>query len=456
MRGSKLRFISVLLVAFMALALVIPAYAATSDVKGHYAEKEIEKWTQNQIFSGYSDNTFKPNKPISREEFVWILNKIFKYIEKSSTTFDDVPAKYFYGDVIAKAVAAGTIVGDGNGKFRPSSPITRQEAASIIAKAFNLKAQDVNAVNKYTDAKDVTSTNKQYVSAMVEKGYLSGWSNKIHPNVKLTRAHYVKMLDNIIGDIKNTAGTYTGNVTKSLVVNTGSVILKDMTIAGDLYLTSGIGSGDVTLDNVVVKGRTIVSGGGENSIVLKNTKIEGTMIVIKKDGKVRVVAQGSTEVANLQVESGVKLEEDGVTGKGFGTVEVFTIAPGQELKLDGDFEEVVVQAENATIKVLDGKVDSLVVETKATVDLQGGVVGALTIDEKADGTSVTLDSDAKVTTLTADAPAQVSGTGAIETANINVSGVTLDPKPTTTNVANGVTAQVGGQEVTGTGSNPLR
>lgn len=57
------------------------------------------------------------------------------------------------------------------------------------------------------------------------------------------------------------------------MVNTGDVVLKDMKIEGNLYLTEGIGEGDVTLDAVEIVGELNIKGGGENSIKIKNSKI---------------------------------------------------------------------------------------------------------------------------------------------------------------------------------------
>ena len=75
-------------------------------------------------------------------------------------------------------------------------------------------------------------------------------------------------------NIYNTAGTYgdttiAGNVS----VSSDGVTLKNLNIKGDLYLTEGIGNGTVTLDNVTVDGKTLVCGGGMESIIIKNSTL---------------------------------------------------------------------------------------------------------------------------------------------------------------------------------------
>ncbi len=57
---------------------------------------------------------------------------------------------------------------------------------------------------------------------------------------------------------------------------------------------------------------------------------------------------------------------------------------------------------------------------------------------------------ASVGTLNANAPSHITGEGRITRANVNTSNVTIDQTPTTTTVADGVSANVGGQQTTGT------
>ena len=51
-----------------------------------------------------------------------------------------------------------------------------------------------------------------------------------------------------------------------MIVNTGDVVLQDMTIQGDLILAEGIGDAVVTLDNVKVSGRVIIRGGADTIV----------------------------------------------------------------------------------------------------------------------------------------------------------------------------------------------
>ncbi|MGI6605701.1 MAG: hypothetical protein ACOX2X_01390 [Peptococcia bacterium] len=88
--------------------------------------------------------------------------------------------------------------------------------------------------------------------------------------------------------------------------------MQNTTITGNLYLTEGIGAGDVTLDNVTVQGTTKISGGGSNSIHLLNTSVSSVLVNVPSRNLVRVLAQGSTDVGTLEARTPAKLEEEGL------------------------------------------------------------------------------------------------------------------------------------------------
>lgn len=407
---------------FVICSFAVSAYAEPTDIQGHWARNEINRWIDRGILFGGTGGTFKPDDPISRAEFVAIINRTFKYQDRPGTAFSDLKGSEWYAADIDRAVAAGILQGNG-GKVRPNDPVSRQEAALILTRAFALETENKNAVNGFNDAAAIPVWSRDAMNAMYGKGYLSGQpGNVIAPAGKTSRAEAVKMLDNIVEDLKDKPGEYTGVIDGNLVVNSADVVLKSMTVNGDLYLTQGIGDGNITLDGVTVKGRTIVAGGGDHSIVVKNSALNGKLVVLKKDGKIRIVAQGSTDIQAVVMQSGGTLEESGATGNGFGDVQVvMAVAQGQDLVLDGSFDEVSVEAPGVEIQVAGGSVGSLLVK--------GG--GA--------GSNIRIDEGAAVDVLTFDAAAAITGKGAVNTANINVDGVTMEQAPAAINKKDGVT-----------------
>lgn len=439
MLKKSLKLFSLILTTVMILSLSVPSFAQSSDYSNSWAAVQIAKWMDSGVFIGNPDGSFKPQASITRAEFATVLTRLYGLKNKGSSTYSDVKGAAWYADAVSMVTEAGLMKGDGI-NFRPGDPISRQEAAVVFARGLNLKAKDLKVLDKFADSGKIASWSRDAFAASVENGYISGRSaDTAAPEGNITRAETAKLIDNTAGILLNKAGTYSESTAKNLVINTGSVILKNMTVNGDLLLAQGIGEGDVTLENVLVKGRTIVRGGGENSIVLNNTSLQGTLLVIKQDGKVRIVAKGSTDVTSVELNSGARLQEQGSTGAGFGGIQVTEIKPGQEIRLDGDFDEVVVSAEDADVQVTSGSVTKMEVSSAATnakiTVSDGAKVGDLTANSAADirvnsgavvtnlkanaAASIAVADGSKITTLTADAAANIQAAKGSEITTIN-------------------------------------
>ena len=215
---------------------------------------------------------------------------------------------------------------------------------------------------------------------MTLNGYMKGYTDQTFKTGNpITRAEATVALNNVTGSIYNKPGTYGDKTVEGNVsVSSDSVNLKNLNIKGNLYLTEGIGDGTVVLDNVTVSGKTLVCGGGMESIIIKNSTL-GATVVQKKDGKVRLEASGKTKVGKMQLRSGGKLEEKDLSDAGFEDVEVKKDKSDAIVQFDGDFNNVDIlseskievtkgniaklqaneEAKDAEIKVLAGKIESI-------------------------------------------------------------------------------------------------
>lgn len=98
--------------------------------------------------SGYSDGTFRPNKEITRAEFVTILTGIYGEDTTKGMPFSDVGHSWCY-DAVATAYAHGWVSGYSDGTFRPNQTITRAEAVvilnSVLGRSCDLTYVQANA-----------------------------------------------------------------------------------------------------------------------------------------------------------------------------------------------------------------------------------------------------------------------------------------------------------------------
>ena len=165
-----------------------------------FPDVEVGKWYTTHIqefvslgfLKGYSDGTFQPQNPITRAEFVKIVNKAFGLAEKVSPV-DDLPFtdldSVWKFDELKIALAAGYITPAT--EFRHNAPINRQEAAKIVGSLLNIQGQ---GNLDFIDADEIASWAQGYVQGLVEAGILTK-NETYRPKDPITRAEAVKMLN---------------------------------------------------------------------------------------------------------------------------------------------------------------------------------------------------------------------------------------------------------------------
>ncbi|MGJ7045422.1 S-layer homology domain-containing protein [Thermoanaerobacterium thermosulfurigenes] len=435
-------FLSVLL---LMTSTISTSFAATNtsfkDISGHWAEKEINSWISKGLIAGYEDGAFKPDNPITRAEFIALVNRSFNLKNTVQINFSDVkPSDWYYSD-IKKAKAAGFISGYEDNTMRPNKYITREEAASIISRLLNLKDTDNSDISKFNDAREISNWAKGAISAVVKQGYMGGYpDNTFRPENFITRAETVVILNRAINSqtksqdvIYDKAGTFgpdsgTQTIEGNVIVSAADVTLKNTIIKGDLLLSKTIGDGNVYLKNVTVNGITTIEGGGEHSIIIEDSSI-GQVIINKDDDKIRVVAQGTTNINQVELKSGAKLEEAQLKGEGFTSVTIDSIVPSNaQITLNGNFKDINVNAKNVSVSIGNGTVENLA------------------ISKDAPNVKVDLADNAKVTNLIVNSASSVTGKGKIEKAEINSNAVTIEEKPDNIEIASGITVKIAGED----------
>ena len=163
-----------------------------NDIDGHWAKNAIIDFATKGYINGYEDGTFKPDNSITRAEFVKILNKAFGYTNVGKENFSDVnPSDWYYNDICI-GVNAGYINGYEDNTFKPDKQITRAEASKIIATALNLKG-DGNL--NFKDSSEISNWAKPYVDALSDNNIINGYEdNTFRPHNNMTRAENVTIL----------------------------------------------------------------------------------------------------------------------------------------------------------------------------------------------------------------------------------------------------------------------
>lgn len=125
-------------------------------------KSKIEALVTNNIISGYSDGSFKPNGNVTRAEFVTILDRsgiLEKYYTESKIrSFNDI-TNHWAKKGINNIVSTGIMSGKGQNKFSPDDYITPQEIFIILDRLVKLEC--INST-KLVDVMTTTFECKQY------------------------------------------------------------------------------------------------------------------------------------------------------------------------------------------------------------------------------------------------------------------------------------------------------
>lgn len=110
-----------------------------ADIQGIWAQRDIEIVASKQIVNGVSEEIFEPNRNVTRAEFATLLVKALGLeLVKEKSKFADVPEDAWYKDPVNTAKHYGLINGIGAAEFAPNQNITREQAAVMIMKAYEL------------------------------------------------------------------------------------------------------------------------------------------------------------------------------------------------------------------------------------------------------------------------------------------------------------------------------
>ena len=396
---------TILTAVVASLALSTTVWAAPRDIQGHWAQSTINTWVERGDISGYPDGTFRPNGYITRAEFVILVNNAMGYTQTGYASFADVPSYYWGRNAIRTGVAAGYISGDGDGSFRPNDPVTRQEAAVMISRILQL-GQDNGAAAEYRDLSAMSRWAIGQIGSVSEAGIMAGYPDgTFRPLNLLTRAEAVVSLDKTMQyeaeDTQDDKDTDTEDKTDTKNVTLTKNRLEDETITGDLTISERLGSKSVTLDNVTVKGRLIVDGGG--TVTLRSCDID-ELVLDQKD--VTIQATGKTDIQNTTFRKAAKLS-------------------------GGEYQTVVIEKEFSSDVIIDADVRNLTLDAETDVRLLSDAkIRHFEITKNADRATIDF-SDAQVDDMDIYDKITITGEGDIDTMTVYVSGVTSSIRPDT-------------------------
>ena len=164
-----------------------------------WASKSVEYLYVNGVVNGTGGGKFSPGSPITRGSFMLMLNRAFKFTASGGAGFSDVPDGSVYADAVKIAQALGIAQGSG-GRFYPTQPLSRQQAAVFLARAMRADGWTISGgtrseLSSFSDAASVSDYAVSDLAAMVRMGIFQGGSDgRLNPQAPLTRAQMAVIL----------------------------------------------------------------------------------------------------------------------------------------------------------------------------------------------------------------------------------------------------------------------
>ena len=155
---------------------------------------------ENGLMNGTSRNRFSPYGTATRGMLVTILYRMENEPRCfGSAAFSDVKPGAYYEKAVVWASQNNIVSGYTDGTFRPDAPVTREQLASILYRYTLYRGQDVSAgettsLTGYGDAQAVSNYALPAMRWACGTGILQGANGKLNPSGLATRAQLAAML----------------------------------------------------------------------------------------------------------------------------------------------------------------------------------------------------------------------------------------------------------------------
>ena len=177
-----------------------------ADIQGYKTQKEIEVLASRGIISGMDDTRFVPDATMTRAQFASIVVRALGLPQKDTVSFADVRKGDWYRSAVAAAHSYGLVSGRTETTFDPNGTITRQEAASMVARAAKYCGMDtsmeqgaiMNQLTLFGDYPSVSNWARESVAFCYKEGILNQDDWNIEPARNITRSEVAEMLYHLL------------------------------------------------------------------------------------------------------------------------------------------------------------------------------------------------------------------------------------------------------------------
>ena len=154
---------------------------------------------ENGLFYGVSDHEFAPAMTMTRAMFVTVLGRMAGIEADYSRppSFADTEAGLWYSPYVDWAAEKGYVVGYGDGRFGPNDPVTREQAAVIMARmaaSEGIAVKSALSLDSYGRDDPVSAWAREAVAWGLDTGIYPTDSSRLLPHRPAPRSFVARML----------------------------------------------------------------------------------------------------------------------------------------------------------------------------------------------------------------------------------------------------------------------
>lgn len=356
MRRTHLRGIVLLLIVSILLQTGVLAAERRDTIAGleipdNWAHDALAFAVEEGILSGKGDKGLCPKDNATRAEMTAMIVRVIGAKPKNDTMpFVDCNKNSWYYEPMSAAYEMGIIYGTSDLTLSPKNNTTREQAFTILARAFRISGGDPAVLKDFSDGNTVGSYAVDAMAAMIQAGYVHGAKGKLNPKNNITRQELAQVLYEMFDDICRGEDATRDEYQNLLYAGTtpfpeGTVIHGDLIIPCDAQ-------GTIDLNGVTVEGRLIVLGdctvsGGVISVadILSSCTLTGTIGILEliTDG-ICVTLDGSAVQTTISARHAV-LQGAGSAGN----VTIFGVGSTANCAADASEEKIDAGLDGVTI-----------------------------------------------------------------------------------------------------------
>ncbi|MBO7743280.1 S-layer homology domain-containing protein [Paenibacillus sp. MWE-103] len=182
-----------------AAAATAPAALPYDDIRDNYAASAIVNMTKLGFVTGTGPRRFEPDKAITRAEFTTMLERLLgiRPVSAAIPAFADVPVSAWHYGWVQAAIQLNLVQGAAPSRFEPNRPVTREEAAVLLARAAKQSLPPASSVpdGLYGDEARIDDWALPAVYRLWQRDLMGGDAGGFRPRDAITRQEAAVLLN---------------------------------------------------------------------------------------------------------------------------------------------------------------------------------------------------------------------------------------------------------------------